>query len=263
MRRRRRSARRASRRHADSPNPSRVVGAGMKATIINCTLKPSPEESNTEALLKVLIEALESHDVECELIRAVDLDLKPGVETDMGEGDDWPQVHEKLLDSEILVIGTPTWLGRPSSVASRVLERMDAMLSETDDEERPGRLQPRRGRGRDRQRGRRPPLHLRDLAVSSATSATRSPARRSPTGTRARARATSTSRRTRATTGRTRRPEPPLRTSPASPERSRRTRWTPRPSSQSLVASTRWGIERKGRMMHFATPYSLRARERF
>ena len=109
----------------------------MKGTIINCTLKPSPEESNTGALLDVLVEALESHDVECELIRAVDLDLKPGVETDMGEGDDWPTVHEKLLDSEILVIGTPTWLGRPSSVASRVLERMDAMLSETDDEERP------------------------------------------------------------------------------------------------------------------------------
>ena len=55
----------------------------------------------------------------------------------MGDGDEWPQIHEKLLASEILVIATPTWLGRPSSVAQRVLERMDAMLSETDDEERP------------------------------------------------------------------------------------------------------------------------------
>jgi multimeric flavodoxin WrbA len=109
----------------------------MKATIINCTLKPSPEESNTEALLKVFIEALESHDVDCELIRAVDLELKPGVKTDMGEGDEWPELHSKILDSEVLVIGTPTWIGRPSSIASRVLERMDAMLSETDDEERP------------------------------------------------------------------------------------------------------------------------------
>jgi multimeric flavodoxin WrbA len=109
----------------------------MRATILNCTLKSSPEKSNTEALLEVVGDALESNGVECELIRAVDLDLKPGVETDMGEGDEWPTVHEKLLDSEILVIGTPTWLGRPSSVASRVLERMDAMLSETDDEERP------------------------------------------------------------------------------------------------------------------------------
>ena len=109
----------------------------MKATIINCTLKPSPEKSNTDALLDVLVEALESHDVECEQIRAVDLDLKPGVETDMRDGDDWPEVHEQILDSEILVIGTPTWIGRPSSIASRVLERMNAMLSETDDEERP------------------------------------------------------------------------------------------------------------------------------
>jgi multimeric flavodoxin WrbA len=109
----------------------------MRATIINCTLKPSPEGSNTGALLEVLTESLRSRGVECELIRAVDLELKPGVETDMGEGDEWPPVHEKLLASEILVIGTPTWLGRPSSVASRVLERMDAMLSETDDEERP------------------------------------------------------------------------------------------------------------------------------
>jgi multimeric flavodoxin WrbA len=109
----------------------------MKAIVINCTLKPSPDTSNTEALAQVVREALESEEVECELIRAVDLELKPGVETDMGEGDDWPEVHEKLLGAEILVIATPTWLGRPSSVAARVLERMDAMLSETDDEERP------------------------------------------------------------------------------------------------------------------------------
>ncbi|MEJ7875208.1 MAG: flavodoxin family protein [Solirubrobacterales bacterium] len=109
----------------------------MKAIILNCTLKPSPETSNTEALAQVVIDALEADDIECELIRAVDLKIKPGVETDMGEGDEWPEVHEKLLGAEILVIATPTWLGRPSSVASRVLERMDAMLSETDEEERP------------------------------------------------------------------------------------------------------------------------------
>jgi len=109
----------------------------MKATIINCSLKPSPEESNTEALAKVVADALESQGVECELIRAADHELKPGVETDMGDGDEWPAIHEKLLSSEILVIATPTWLGRPSSIASLVLERMDAMLSETDDEERP------------------------------------------------------------------------------------------------------------------------------
>ncbi len=109
----------------------------MRATIINCTLKPSPERSNTEALASVVIDALEEHGVETELIRALDHEIKPGVETDMGDGDEWPQIHEKLLRSEILVIATPTWLGQTASVAMRVLERMDAMIAETDDEERP------------------------------------------------------------------------------------------------------------------------------
>ncbi|MBZ6227161.1 flavodoxin family protein [Streptomyces olivaceus] len=109
----------------------------MRALVINCTLKPSPEPSNTEALASTVIAALMGHGAEVDVVRAVDLNLRPGVETDMGDGDDWPAVHEKLLASQILVIASPTWLGRPSSVAQRVLERMDAMLSETDDEDRP------------------------------------------------------------------------------------------------------------------------------
>ena len=109
----------------------------MKATILNCTLKPSPETSNTEALASVVAEALEGHGVEIETVRAVDHEIKPGIESDMGEGDEWPAIRARLLDSEILVIATPTWLGRPASVAQRVLERMDAMLSETDDDDRP------------------------------------------------------------------------------------------------------------------------------
>ncbi|MFI0238052.1 flavodoxin family protein [Streptomyces sp. NPDC016845] len=109
----------------------------MRALVINCTLKPSPQPSNTEALAGTVIAALKGHGVEVDLVRAVDLNLKPGVETDMGEGDDWPDVHEKLLAARILVIASPTWVGRPSSVAQRVLERMDAMLGETDDQGRP------------------------------------------------------------------------------------------------------------------------------
>ncbi|WP_141306637.1 flavodoxin family protein [Streptomyces spinoverrucosus] len=110
----------------------------MKALVINCTLKPSPEPSNTEALARVVVEQLEKDGVEVELLRAVDLDIAPGVTSEpMREGDAWPGVHDKLLQSRILVVASPTWLGRPSSVAQRVLERMDAMLSETDDEGRP------------------------------------------------------------------------------------------------------------------------------
>ncbi|SOD61614.1 Multimeric flavodoxin WrbA [Streptomyces zhaozhouensis] len=109
----------------------------MKAIVLNCTLKPSPHPSNTEALARVVIAELRQRGVETELVRIVDHDIRPGVESDMGEGDAWPAVRERVLAAEILVVATPTWLGRPSSVAQRVLERMDAMLSETDDQGRP------------------------------------------------------------------------------------------------------------------------------
>jgi multimeric flavodoxin WrbA len=109
----------------------------MKAMIINCTLKRSPEPSNTEALAKVVAEELERLGAAVSWTRAVDLAIPEGVKTSMGGADEWPAVHDRLLDSEILVIASPTWLGRPSSVAQRVLERMDAMLSETDAEGRP------------------------------------------------------------------------------------------------------------------------------
>ncbi|MFI6519384.1 flavodoxin family protein [Spirillospora sp. NPDC050679] len=109
----------------------------MRAVVVNCTLKRSPETSNTEALAEVVAEALRARDVEVETVRAVDLDIPPGVETDLGPGDPWPRVHDLLLRSEILVMASPTWAGHPSSVAQRVIERMDAMMSETDDEGRP------------------------------------------------------------------------------------------------------------------------------
>lgn len=109
----------------------------MRALVLNCTLKPSPDTSNTEALARVLIEQFEKDGVETDLVRLVDLNIKPGVESDMGEGDDWPKVREKILASEILVIATPTWLGQHSSVCMRALERMDALISETDETGRP------------------------------------------------------------------------------------------------------------------------------
>ncbi|NJC42396.1 multimeric flavodoxin WrbA [Brevundimonas alba] len=108
----------------------------MKALILNCTLKPSPETSSTEALARVLMAELEKGGAQTELVRLVDLNIKPGVKTDQGEGDDWPAVHDKILAADILVVATPTWLGQHSSVCMRALERMDAMLSETDDEGR-------------------------------------------------------------------------------------------------------------------------------
>jgi multimeric flavodoxin WrbA len=66
-------------------------------------------------------------------IRVVDHDVRPGVEHDMGDGDAWPMIEEQLLESQILVLGTPVWLGAPSSVCKRVVERLDAMLGDVDD----------------------------------------------------------------------------------------------------------------------------------
>src|SRR4051794_26984964 len=109
----------------------------MNALALNCTLKRSPAPSNTEALARVVLDALAERGVATDLIRLVDLNIAPGVSSDEGDGDEWPGVRERILAAEILVVATPTWLGQPSSVAKRALERMDAMLSETDDDGRP------------------------------------------------------------------------------------------------------------------------------
>lgn len=64
--------------------------------------------------------------------RLVDCDIKPGVTTDEGNGDAWPALRQHVLDANVLVLATPIWTGHPSSVAQRVLERMDAFLDEID-----------------------------------------------------------------------------------------------------------------------------------
>ncbi|MFE9747668.1 flavodoxin family protein [Saccharothrix saharensis] len=109
----------------------------MRAVVLNCSLKKSPEGSNTQLLADVVVGALEQRDVEVRTFRVVDHDVPPGVVTDLGDGDEWPMIHDELLDAEILVVATPTWVGHPSSIAQRVIERMDAMISEQDDEGRP------------------------------------------------------------------------------------------------------------------------------
>lgn len=109
----------------------------MRALAFNCTLSPSPEASSTELLNNQVLEALASHGVSGEQIRIVDHDVKPGVLDDMGDGDEWPLLRQKLLDADILVFGTPTWVGHMSSVAQRVVERLDNELSVTDDAGRP------------------------------------------------------------------------------------------------------------------------------
>ena len=107
----------------------------VSAIAINCTLKKSGKEaSSTDAMIGVLGEAFGEHDVKiAETIRIADYNVLPGVTSDEGEGDDWPELRKKILAHDILIFGGPIWLGQIGSIAKRVLERMDAFLDETDD----------------------------------------------------------------------------------------------------------------------------------
>jgi multimeric flavodoxin WrbA len=109
----------------------------MKAVLLNCSLKPSPAPSNTQMLADTVIDAMAEEKVETRTFRLADLTLDRGVETTMSEADQWPEVHEAILDADILVVATPTWVGHPSSYAQQALERLDAMISETDDDDQP------------------------------------------------------------------------------------------------------------------------------
>ncbi|MGY1600759.1 flavodoxin family protein [Geodermatophilus sp. SYSU D00815] len=111
--------------------------ASLRALALVCSLKPSPEPSSSQKLAQEVLDALAEQGVSGELVRVLDHDVKPGVQVDMGDGDEWPAVREKLLAADILVFATPTWVGHMTSVAQRVLERLDGELSETDDTGRP------------------------------------------------------------------------------------------------------------------------------
>jgi multimeric flavodoxin WrbA len=114
----------------------------MRALILNCTLTARPEQSNTKALVDVVAAAMREEGIDVDVVHVADHDVKPGVsddegDGDEGDGDEWPAVLALLRNAEILVIATPTWRSQPSSIAERVLEQMDALVSETDEWGRP------------------------------------------------------------------------------------------------------------------------------
>ncbi len=102
--------------------------SGLKALFLNCTLKPSGQLSHTEALMNVSKSIMEANDITTEILRPVDYTIPPGVYPDMTkygfEEDDWPEIFKKVMDSDILVIGTPIWLGEESSVCRVLIERL-------------------------------------------------------------------------------------------------------------------------------------------
>lgn len=108
----------------------------LRAIALNCTLKGSPEPSSTDRMIRLLSDAFRSHDVEVEVLRVVDHHVAEGVTSDEGDGDEWPAIRQKILDAQIFLLATPVWVGNPSSVCRKVIERLDAFLGETDDQGR-------------------------------------------------------------------------------------------------------------------------------
>ncbi len=106
----------------------------LKAMFIHCTLKKSPEISNTEGLAKISVDIMEKHGVEVDQIRAVDHNIAPGVYNDMREhgwdADDWPAILPRVMAADILVITTPIWLGEKSSICTKIIERLYGNSSE-------------------------------------------------------------------------------------------------------------------------------------
>lgn len=109
----------------------------LKALALVCSLKASPAESSSDLIARQILDELAGHGVTGETVRVADYDVRPGVDDDMGDGDQWPAILEKIRAADILVFSTPTWVGHMSSIAQRVLERLDAQLSATDDDGRP------------------------------------------------------------------------------------------------------------------------------
>lgn len=109
----------------------------LTAIITVCTLTPSPADSSSDLLAQHIRQELSKHGVSSEILRIVDHNVLPGIGADMGDGDAWPTIRDKILEADIFVMTTPIWLGHPASIAQRVLERLNSESSTTDQQERP------------------------------------------------------------------------------------------------------------------------------
>lgn len=106
----------------------------LKAIYLNCTLKKSPETSNTEAFIENSEKIFHDLGVETEIVRVVDQDVKFGNTSNEGEGDAWPKILKKIKEADMMILATPIWRGDRSSVAKMIAERFDGIMEEGNDE---------------------------------------------------------------------------------------------------------------------------------
>ncbi|ALJ06432.1 flavodoxin [Pseudalgibacter alginicilyticus] len=109
----------------------------LKAVYVNCTLKQSPQKSNTHGLMSISKKIMKQEGVSVDEIRFADHDIAVGIYPDMTEygakTDEWPTLFKRIFDADILILGTPIWLGEKSSIAQKFIERMYAMSGKTND----------------------------------------------------------------------------------------------------------------------------------
>ncbi|WP_116653683.1 flavodoxin family protein [Pelagibacterium sediminicola] len=107
----------------------------LTAIALNGTLKSSSagSPSSTDRMLDLFEAELKKLNCTMERVRLADFNIKPGVSSDEGSGDQWPDIRRRIVAADIVIAGSPVWMGQPSSVIKRVLERMDAFLSDTDE----------------------------------------------------------------------------------------------------------------------------------
>ncbi|MBD3636353.1 MAG: flavodoxin family protein [Crocinitomicaceae bacterium] len=105
--------------------------SNLKSIYINCTLKKSPETSHTAGLMQVSKDIMAKENVQVDSIRFIDHDVASGVYPDMTEQgwekDEWPDLFERIMEADILIVGTPIWLGEKSSQAQKLIERLYSM----------------------------------------------------------------------------------------------------------------------------------------
>ena len=106
----------------------------LKVLILNCTLKKSPQISNTQVLIDKAVRLFEKQNVESEVIRVIDYYVPFGVSSKEDEKDEWPAILDKIRSCDILILGSPIWFGVRSSIAQLVLERLDGTYNEADPE---------------------------------------------------------------------------------------------------------------------------------
>ncbi|MCW2924586.1 MAG: hypothetical protein JWM98_1990 [Thermoleophilia bacterium] len=108
--------------------PADLDLASLSAIFINCTLSRSPKTSHTDRLLRAVSRIMESHGVSTDHLRAIDHRIATGMSPDMTEEgwgeDEWPAIFERVMAADIVVLGTPLWLGEKTSVCTRIVERL-------------------------------------------------------------------------------------------------------------------------------------------